>query len=52
MRVATNIISESRGGALPCNDMSWGNKEVKNTIKIKRNFFRDLKNSNRVSFER
>ena len=52
-RVVKDVLGESRGGALPCNDTSWLNEEVKATIKIKRASYRDLKkNCDGVRFER
>ena len=52
-RVVKDVLSESRGGALPCKDTSWWNENVKAAIKIKRDSYRDLKkNCDGVSFER
>ena len=52
-RVAKDVLGESRGGAPPRKDTSWWNEEVKATIKIKRDSYRDLKkNCDGVSFER
>ena len=53
IRVAKDVLGESRGGAPPCKDTSWWNEEVKAAIKIKRDSYRYLKkNCDGVSFER
>ena len=53
IRVAKDILGESQGGAPLCKDTSQWNKEVKVTIKIKRDSYRDLKkNCDGVSFEK
>ena len=51
-RVTKDVLGESGGGAPPCKDTSWWNKEVKAVIKIKRDSYRDLKkNCDEVSSE-
>ena len=42
-KVVKDVLGESRGAAPPCKDTSWWNEEVKAAIKIKRDFYRDLK---------
>ena len=42
IKVSKDVLGESWGGA-PCKDTSWWNEEIKATIKIKRDTYRDLK---------
>lgn len=52
-RVAKNVLGKSRHGAPLYIDVSWWTQEVKSTIKIKRDSYRDLKkNNNRIGFKR
>ena len=52
-KVAKDVLGESRGSTPPCKDISWWNEEVKAAIKIKQNYYRNLKKKyDRVSFKR
>ena len=52
-RVSIDVLGKSQGGTPLCKDTTWRNEEVKAAIKIKRNYYRDLKkNCDGVSFER